>query len=126
MNFTCLTDKSLLLLKFICTESQMIVPKSNNVYGVECSASSFLFFRIKTKSVSMSKSSFSKNIFSSSKKAVTSPFFDCVLRKMGITSRKIIYYQLIVYILMNSLSRKYKNHFVLSYIHKEITTKVRY
>lgn len=33
MNFTCLTDKSLLLLKFICTESQMIVPKKQYTYG---------------------------------------------------------------------------------------------
>ena len=30
MNFTCLTDKSLLLLKFICTESQMIVAKQHD------------------------------------------------------------------------------------------------
>ncbi len=73
-----------------------------------------LIFRIKTKSVSILKSPFSKNIFSSSKKAATSLFFDCMLRKMIITSRKQFHYQLIVYALMNYLSRAGQNHPVLS------------
>ena len=51
------------------------------------------------------KSHFSKNIFSSSRKAMTSLFFDCILRKMLITSGKDIYYQLIVYIQIYHLSR---------------------
>ena len=51
------------------------------------------------------KSHFSKNVFSSSRKAMTSLFFDCILRKILITSGKDIHYQLIVGIQINHLSR---------------------